>query len=225
MGVHEQEDELGTVIKNKARLVAQSFSKEEGINYDKTFTLVARIEAIRIFLAFDTYMNFIVYQMDVKSAFLNGKLKEEVYVKQPYGFESSEFPDYVYKLEKAFYGLKQAPRASLQINQDEKGISICQEKYTRELLKKYEISDSSSVKTSMVPLNNLGHDLAGFDLKEYSDLDYAHCNMDRKSTSGCCQILGGKLVCWGAKKKQSVAMSSLRLNMLLLLGVMQTSCR
>ncbi|GJY75864.1 retrovirus-related pol polyprotein from transposon TNT 1-94 [Tanacetum coccineum] len=333
-------------------MVAQGYSQEEGIDYDETFAPVARMEAIRIFLAFATYMNFKVYQMDVKSAFLNGKLKEEVYVKQPPGFESSEFPDYVCKLDKALYGLKQAPKAwyetlstfliqnkftrgridntlfiykskgdvllvqvyvddiifgstsyklckqfeklmtkkfemsmmgeltyflGLQIKQDDKGISICQEQYTRNLLKKYEISDSSSVKTPMVPPNNLGPDLAGkpvnetsyrgmigslmyltatrpdiqfstvlcaryqsnpkeshltavkrilrylkgtptlglyypkclgFDLKGYSDSDYAGCNMDRKSTSGACQILGGKLVCWSAKKQQSVAMSS-----------------
>ncbi|GJU91935.1 retrovirus-related pol polyprotein from transposon TNT 1-94 [Tanacetum coccineum] len=88
-------DETGIVIKNKARLVAQGYNQQEGIDYDETFAPVARLEAIRIFLAFATYMNFIVYQMDVKSAFLNGKLKEEVYVKQPLGFESSEFPSHV----------------------------------------------------------------------------------------------------------------------------------
>ncbi|GJT00837.1 retrovirus-related pol polyprotein from transposon TNT 1-94 [Tanacetum coccineum] len=104
-----KKDEHGTTTKNKARLVAQGYSQEEGIDYDETFAPVARMEAIRIFLAFATYMNFKVYQMDVKSAFLNGKLKEEVYVKQPPGFESSEFPDYVCKLDKALYGLKQAP--------------------------------------------------------------------------------------------------------------------
>nr|GEX22866.1 retrovirus-related Pol polyprotein from transposon TNT 1-94 [Tanacetum cinerariifolium] len=96
----------------------------------------------------------------------------------------------------------------LQIKQDNKGILIYQQPYTRNLLKKYEISDTSLVKTPMVPPNNLGPDLAGFDLKGYSDADYAGCNMDRKSTSGACQILGGKLVCWSAKKQQSVAMSS-----------------
>ncbi|GJY63390.1 retrovirus-related pol polyprotein from transposon TNT 1-94 [Tanacetum coccineum] len=106
-----KKDKHGTTTKNKARLVAQGYSQEEGIDYDETFAPVARMEAIRIFLDFATYMNFKVYQMDVKSAFLNGKLKEEVYVKQPLGFESSEFPDYVCKLDKALYGLKQAPRA------------------------------------------------------------------------------------------------------------------
>ncbi|GJS17079.1 retrovirus-related pol polyprotein from transposon TNT 1-94 [Tanacetum coccineum] len=101
----------GIVIKNKARLVAQGYNQQECIDYDETFAPIARLEAIRIFLAFATYMNFIIYQMDVKSAFLNGKLKEEVYVKQPPSFESNEFPNHVCKLEKALYGLKQAPRA------------------------------------------------------------------------------------------------------------------
>ncbi|GJS50186.1 retrovirus-related pol polyprotein from transposon TNT 1-94 [Tanacetum coccineum] len=104
-------EETGIVIKNKARLVAQGYNQQEGIDYDETFAPVTRLEAIIIFLAFATYINFIVYQMDVKSAFLNGKLKEEVYVKQPPDFESNEFPNRVCKLYKALYGLKQAPRA------------------------------------------------------------------------------------------------------------------
>ncbi|GJW21821.1 retrovirus-related pol polyprotein from transposon TNT 1-94 [Tanacetum coccineum] len=236
-----KKDKHGITTKNKARLVVQGYSQEEGIDYDETFAPVVRIEAIRIFLAFATYMNFKVYQIDVKSAFLNGKLIKEVYVKQPPGFESSEFPDYVCKLDKALYGLKQAPKAcmmgeltyflGLQIKKDEKGISICQEQYIRNLLKKYKISNSSLVKTPIVPPNNLDPDLAGkpsnpkeslltavkrilkylkgtptlglcypkclgFDLKGYSDSDYAWCNKDRKSTSakaeyvtaaaGCC---------------------------------------
>ncbi|GJT21498.1 retrovirus-related pol polyprotein from transposon TNT 1-94 [Tanacetum coccineum] len=173
-----KKDKHGITIKNKARLVAQGYSQEEGIDYDETFAPVARIEAIRIFLAFATYMNFKVYQMDVKSAFLNGKLKEEVYVKQPPGFESSEFPDYVCNLDKALYGLKQAPKAcmigeltyflGLQIKQDDKGISIFQEQYTRNLLKKYENFDSSSVKTPMVPPNKIGHNLASKPVNETS---------------------------------------------------------
>ncbi|GKC27294.1 retrovirus-related pol polyprotein from transposon TNT 1-94 [Tanacetum coccineum] len=200
------------------------------------------MEAIKIFLAFATYMNFTVFQMDVKSAFLNGKLKEEVYVKLPPSFESSKFPAYVCKLDKALYGLKQAPKAwyetlstfliqnkfamerinnllfiykskgdvllvqvyvddiifgstsyklykqfeklmtnkfemsvmgeliyflRLQIKQDGKGISICQEQYTRNLLKKYEISYYSLVKTMVSP-NNLGPDLTGKPVSETS---------------------------------------------------------
>ncbi|GJY24617.1 retrovirus-related pol polyprotein from transposon TNT 1-94 [Tanacetum coccineum] len=104
-------DKTRIVIQNKARLIAQGYNQQEGIDYDETFAPFARLEAIRIFLAFATYMNFIVYQMDVKSAFLNDKLKEEVYVKQPPGFESNEFPNHVCKLDKSLYGLKQAPRA------------------------------------------------------------------------------------------------------------------
>nr|GEW24503.1 retrovirus-related Pol polyprotein from transposon TNT 1-94 [Tanacetum cinerariifolium] len=104
-----KKDETRIVIKNKARLVAQCYNRQEGIDYNETLAPVARLEAIRIFLAFATYMNFIVYQMDVNSAFLSGKLKEEVYVKQPPGFESNEFPNHVFKLDKALYGLKQAP--------------------------------------------------------------------------------------------------------------------
>nr|GEX62432.1 hypothetical protein [Tanacetum cinerariifolium] len=129
-----KKDEHGITTKDKARLVAQGYSQEEGIGYNKTFSPVARVEAIRIFLAFAIYMNFKVYQIDVKSAFLNGKIKEEVYVKQPPGFESSEFPDYVYKLDKALYGLKQAPRACLvcKISVQSKGItSNCYEKNPR----------------------------------------------------------------------------------------------
>ncbi|GKB87392.1 retrovirus-related pol polyprotein from transposon TNT 1-94 [Tanacetum coccineum] len=297
-----KKDENGTTTKNKAILVAQGYSQEEGIDYDETFAPVARMEAIRIFLAFATYMNFKVYQMDVKSAFLNGKLKEEVYVKQPPGFESSEFPDYVCKLDKALYGLKQAPKAwyetlstfliqnkfakeridnTLFIYKSKGDVLLVQvyvddiifgstsyklcKQFEKLMTKKFEMSmmgkltyflGFSSVKTPMVPPNNLGPDLAGkpvnetsyrgmigyqsnpkeshlisvkriliylkgtptlglyypkcssFDLKGYSNSDYVGCNMDIKSTSGACQLLGGKLVCWSAKKQQSVAMSS-----------------
>ncbi|KAD3640121.1 hypothetical protein E3N88_29344 [Mikania micrantha] len=104
-------DENGQIIKNKARLVVQGFSQEEGIDYDETFAPVARLEAIRLFLAYAALHNLKVFQMDVKSAFLYGKIKEEVYVCQPPGFEDNKHPDWVYKLDKALYGLKQAPRA------------------------------------------------------------------------------------------------------------------
>ncbi|GJX10429.1 putative ribonuclease H-like domain-containing protein [Tanacetum coccineum] len=106
-----KKDERGVVVRNKARLVAQGHRQEEGIDYDEVFAPVARLEAIRIFLAFASYMGFIVYQMDVKSAFLYGKIDEEVYVSQPPGFLDPKYPQKVYKVVKALYGLHQAPRA------------------------------------------------------------------------------------------------------------------
>ncbi|GJT60489.1 retrovirus-related pol polyprotein from transposon TNT 1-94 [Tanacetum coccineum] len=104
-------DELGGILKNKARLVARGYRQEEGIDFEESFAPVARLEAIRIFIAFAAHMNMIVYQMDVKIAFLNGILREEVFVSQPDGFVDPENPNHVYKLNKALYGLKQAPRA------------------------------------------------------------------------------------------------------------------
>ncbi|GKC36263.1 retrovirus-related pol polyprotein from transposon TNT 1-94 [Tanacetum coccineum] len=104
-------DESGGVLKNKAQLVAQGFRQEEGINFEESLSSVARIEAIHIFVAYATHKNMTIYQMDVKMAFLNGKLKEEVYVSQPGGFVDQDNPSHVYKLKKALYGLKQAPRA------------------------------------------------------------------------------------------------------------------
>ncbi|GJV15992.1 putative ribonuclease H-like domain-containing protein [Tanacetum coccineum] len=106
-----KKDERGVVVKNKARLVAQIHRQEKGIDYDEVFAHVARIKAIRIFLAFASYIGFIVYQMDVKSAFLYGKIDEEVYVSQPPGFLDPKYPKKVYKVVKALYGLHQAPRA------------------------------------------------------------------------------------------------------------------
>ncbi|GKE69714.1 putative ribonuclease H-like domain-containing protein, partial [Tanacetum coccineum] len=106
-----KKDKRGIVIKNKARLAAQGYKQEEQIDYDEVFALVSRIEAIRLFLAYALFKDFVVYQMDVKSAFLYGKIEEEVYVCQPPGFEDPDFPDRVYKVEKALYGLHQAPRA------------------------------------------------------------------------------------------------------------------
>ncbi|KAK6139469.1 hypothetical protein DH2020_026783 [Rehmannia glutinosa] len=104
-------DEQGNIVRNKARLVAQGYCQEEGIDYDETFAPVALLEVIRILLAYSCFKNFKLYQMDVKSAFLNGFIQEEVYVKQPPGFENFSRPNDVYKLKKALYGLKQAPRA------------------------------------------------------------------------------------------------------------------
>ncbi|GJY43936.1 retrovirus-related pol polyprotein from transposon TNT 1-94 [Tanacetum coccineum] len=104
-------DKLGGVLKNKARLVARGYSQEEGIDFEESFDPVARLEAIRIFIAYAAHMNMTVYQMDVKTAFLNDILREEVYVSQPDGFVDQDNSNHVYKVKKALYGLKQAPRA------------------------------------------------------------------------------------------------------------------
>ncbi|GJW34290.1 retrovirus-related pol polyprotein from transposon TNT 1-94 [Tanacetum coccineum] len=105
------QDEDQTVIRNKARLIAKGYAQEEGIDFEESFALVARLEAVRIFVAYATHKSFLIYQMDVKTAFLNGPLKEEVYVEQPDGFVDPDHPDKVYRLRKSIYGLKQASRA------------------------------------------------------------------------------------------------------------------
>nr|GEZ22502.1 putative ribonuclease H-like domain-containing protein [Tanacetum cinerariifolium] len=129
-----KKDERGIVVKNKARLVAQGHTQEEGIDYEEVFALVARIEAIRLFLAYASFMGFMVYQMDVKSAFLYETIKEEVYVCQPLGFEDPDYPDKVYKVVKALYGLHQDPRA-------------CRDKYVAEILRKFRLTDGKLAST------------------------------------------------------------------------------
>nr|GFA58179.1 retrovirus-related Pol polyprotein from transposon TNT 1-94 [Tanacetum cinerariifolium] len=117
-------DELGGILKNKACLVACGYHQEEGIDFEESFAPGARLEAIRIFLAYAAHKNMVVYQMDVKTAFLNGNLREEVYVSQSDGFVDPDNPNHVYKLKKALYGLKQASRtwydmlSSFLISQD-----------------------------------------------------------------------------------------------------------
>ncbi|KAI3744783.1 hypothetical protein L1987_57875 [Smallanthus sonchifolius] len=328
------------VVKNKERLVVQGFYQQEGLDYTKVYAPVARIEAIRLFLAYATYVGFKVYQLDVKSAFLYGKVHEEVYVTQPPGFEDPYNINKVYKLDKELYGLHQAPRAwyetlskhllsngfdrgqidltlfirkaggdillvqvyvddiifgstnegmcrefekvmkskfemsnmgelsfflGLQVSQREDGIYLHQTKYVQDILSKYKMNDSSTYGTP-IPVNhglhpykdgkdvdsrlyhgmirslmyltasrpdimfvvclcsrfqsqpNESHMIAvkrifrylkgkpqlrlwyskqqSFDFKAYTDSDYGSCNLDRKSTSGGCQFLGGRLVSW-----------------------------
>jgi hypothetical protein len=103
---HNKQDEHGVVTRNKARLVAKGYSQVEGLNFNETFAPIAKLESIRMLLAYAIHHSFKLYQMDVKSAFLNGLIKEEVYVEQPSGFESEGYPNHVYKLHKALYGLK-----------------------------------------------------------------------------------------------------------------------
>nr|GEY20025.1 retrovirus-related Pol polyprotein from transposon TNT 1-94 [Tanacetum cinerariifolium] len=106
-----KKDEEQTVIRNKARLVAKGYAQEEGIDFEESFAPVARLEAVRIFVTYDAHKSFPIYQMDVKTTFLNGPLKEEVYVTQPDGFVDPDHLEKAYRLRKALYGLKQDPRA------------------------------------------------------------------------------------------------------------------
>ncbi|KAJ1704622.1 hypothetical protein LUZ63_004403 [Rhynchospora breviuscula] len=345
-------DELGNVIRNKARLVAQGFKQQEGIDFEETFAPVARLESIRMLLAYASNKGFTLFQMDVKSAFLNGWIDEEVYVQQPPGFVDHFNPNHVFKLHKALYGLKQAPRAwygrlctflldngfirgkmdttlftkkkddhlllvqiyvddiifgstnatlaqefsslmssefemsmmgelnfflGLQIKQLQDGIFISQTKYAKELIKKFGVEDSKSLDTPMGKSANIDADEKGkpmditlyrgiigsllyltasrpdimyavclcaryqanpkeshhkavkrilryvkgtqnlglwygkqteLDLVGYTDADFAGDRMDRKSTSGTCQFLGGSLVSWSSRKQTSVALST-----------------
>ncbi|GJY37657.1 retrotransposon protein, putative, ty1-copia subclass [Tanacetum coccineum] len=129
--------------------------QEEGIDFKESFILVARIEAIRIFVANAAHKNMTIYQMDIKMAFLNGELKEEVYVSQPEGFVDQDNPSHVYKLKKALCGLKQAPRAC------PRGIFINQSKYASEIVKKYGLHTNDSVDTPMIENKKLDEDLQG----------------------------------------------------------------
>ncbi|GJZ50286.1 putative ribonuclease H-like domain-containing protein [Tanacetum coccineum] len=182
-------DELGGILKNKARLVTRGYHQEEGIYFEESFAPVARLEAVRIFLAYAAHMNMIVYQMDVKTAFLNDILREEVYVSQPDGFVDSNNPNHVYRLKKALYGLKQAPRAwydlllsfllskgfskgkvdpTLFVRREGKdiilsprGIFLNQSKYALESLKKYGMESCDPVDTPMVEKSKLDEDILG----------------------------------------------------------------
>ncbi|GKE48481.1 retrovirus-related pol polyprotein from transposon TNT 1-94 [Tanacetum coccineum] len=132
----------------------QGFRQEEGINFEESFAPVARIEAIRIFVANVAHKNITIYQMDVKMAFLNGELKEEVYASQPEGFVDQDNLSHVYKLKKALYGLS-------TILQSPRGIFINQSKYDSEIVKKYGLHSTNSVDTPMIENKKLDEDLQG----------------------------------------------------------------
>ncbi|GKA82623.1 putative ribonuclease H-like domain-containing protein [Tanacetum coccineum] len=230
--------ERGIVIKNKARLVAQGYTQEEGIDYDEVFALVARIEAIRLFLAYASFKDIIVYQMDVESAFLYGKIKNDVYVYQPPGFEDPEFSNKVYKMssmgELTFF-------LGLQVTQKDDGIFISQDKYVDVILKKFGFSTVKTTSTPMETSKPLLKDVEAedvdvhlyrsmirsliylkgqpklglwypkdspFDLKAYTDSDYAGASLDKKSTTGGCQFLRRRLISWQCKKQTIVANST-----------------
>nr|GEX55893.1 retrovirus-related Pol polyprotein from transposon TNT 1-94 [Tanacetum cinerariifolium]GEY33069.1 retrovirus-related Pol polyprotein from transposon TNT 1-94 [Tanacetum cinerariifolium] len=201
-------DKRGIMIRNKARLVTQGYTQEEGIDYDEVFALVAIIKAIRLFLAYASFKDFMVYQMDVKSAFLYGKIEEEVYVCQLPGFEDPDFPDRVYKVEKALYELHQAPRAWFT---EVKTASAPME--TQKPLLKDEDGDKVDVHMYRYLKGQLKLGLwypkdSPFNLVAYIDSDYAGASLDRKSTTGGCQFLGCILISWQCKK-QTVVVNSI----------------
>nr|GEW67020.1 hypothetical protein [Tanacetum cinerariifolium] len=180
-------DDKKTVMQNKSRLVVRGYRPEEGIDFKESFALVARMEAVRIFLAYAAHKSFTVCQMDVKTAFLHGSLKEDVYVCQPEGFIDADHPSHVYKLKKALYGLKQASKAwytqlfsdlmksrfkmsmmgemtfflGLQVNQSPYGIFINQSIYMLEILKKYGMESCDLVGTPMEIKDKLDLDQNG----------------------------------------------------------------
>ncbi|GJV73715.1 retrovirus-related pol polyprotein from transposon TNT 1-94 [Tanacetum coccineum] len=148
-------DEYGGVLKNKARLVAKGYRQEEGTDFEESFALAIQIKAIRIFLAYVAHKNMVVFQMDVKTPFMNMILKEEVYVSQPKGFVDQDHPNHVFRLKKALFGLKQAPRAC------PKGIFINQSKYVLEILKKFGLEQSDVVDIPMMERLKLDEDTNG----------------------------------------------------------------
>ncbi|GKA97330.1 retrovirus-related pol polyprotein from transposon TNT 1-94 [Tanacetum coccineum] len=187
-------DEFGEVLKNKARLVAQGFRKEEGIDFEKSFAPVTRKEAICIFVANAAHKNITIYQMDVKTAFLNGELKEEVCVSQTEGFVDQDKPTHVYKLKKALYGLKQAPRVwgnqlmlhFIKVKPTKKNLNVV--KWIFQYLK-------GTINMGLWYLKD-----TGMSVTAYADADHAGCQDTRRSTSGSAQFLGDKLVSWSSMK-------------------------
>nr|GEV07957.1 hypothetical protein [Tanacetum cinerariifolium] len=248
--------------------------RDKGINYEEVFSLVARIESIRLFLAYASFMGFMVYQMDVKSAFMYGTIEEEVYVYQPPGFEDPDYPDNAYKVVKALYGLHQAPRAC---KAEARWDIISQDKYVAKILRKFGLTDGKPAGTPIDTEKHLLKDIDGedvdvhtyrsmigslmyltssrldimfavhacarfqvtpkvshlhavkriyrylkgkphlglwypkdspFSLVAYLDSDYAGASLDRKSTTGGCQFLRCRLICWQCKKQTVIATSS-----------------
>nr|GEW57976.1 retrovirus-related Pol polyprotein from transposon TNT 1-94 [Tanacetum cinerariifolium] len=230
-------DEFGGVLKNKARLVAQGFRHKEGINFEESFSPVARIEVICIFIANAAHKNMTIFQMDVKMAFLNGELKEEVFVSQLEGFVDQDNPSHVYKLKKALYGLKQAPRAWNSANSpvtSGEGVLHSITRITRLVKLQGKPVDATLYRGmigSLMYLTSSRPDLTyavclclwyskdtGMSLTTYAYADYARCQDTRRSTSGSAQFTDDKLVSWSSKKQKCTAISSTKAEYIALSG-------
>ncbi|GJS63806.1 retrovirus-related pol polyprotein from transposon TNT 1-94 [Tanacetum coccineum] len=223
-------DENDVVSRNKARLVAQGYNQQESIDYDKTYAPVARLEYIRILLAYSYALDFKLFQMDVKSAFLNGFINEEIYVAQPPRFIYFEKLNYVYKLKKALYGLKQAPKAwydrlkAFLIKPEYKmgmvdNILFTKKKSSNLIIVHiyvYDIIFGLTCQDMCDEFAKIMHDefemsmmgelnfFYGLQIKQMEDGDY----VDRKSTSGICMFVGRCLTSWFSKKQTALAIST-----------------
>nr|GEV14399.1 retrovirus-related Pol polyprotein from transposon TNT 1-94 [Tanacetum cinerariifolium] len=199
-------DENCIVSRNKARLVAQGYNQQEGIDYDGTYALVARLESIRILLAYDCALDVKLFQMDVKNAFLNDFINEKVYVAQPLRFIDFEKPNHVYKLNKALYGLKQEPKAWPDIM-----FSVCLCARFQEAPKTSHLEAVKCIFRYIKGTTHLGLWYPkGTDIETvvYADSDYAGDYVDRKSTSGICTFVGCCLTSWFSKKQTALAIST-----------------
>ncbi|GJY58362.1 retrovirus-related pol polyprotein from transposon TNT 1-94 [Tanacetum coccineum] len=186
-------DAENIVIRNKSHLVAKGYKQEECIDFEESFALVARLQAVRIFVAYAAHKNFTVFQMDVKTTFLYGPLKEEVYVSQLDGFVDPDFPNHVYRLKKALYGLKQAPRACRP--DIAFATFVCARYQARPIVK--DLKEVKSIFWYLRQSYNMGlwyPKDSEFERIAYSDADNAGCKDDCKSTSRGIQFLGDKLV-------------------------------
>ncbi|GJR84872.1 retrovirus-related pol polyprotein from transposon TNT 1-94 [Tanacetum coccineum] len=213
LAIRVKTDEFGGVLKNKSRLVAQGFWQEEGIDFEESFALAARIEAIRIFVANAANKNMTIFQMDVKTSFLNGDLIEEVYISQPEGFVDQDNPSHVYKHKKALYGPKQAPRTCDSVDTPVVEKSKLDEDLHRKLV---DATLYRGMIGSLMYLTSNRPDLiyavclcaryqakptekhlnvdTGMSLTAYADANHARCQDTRRSTSGSAQFLGDKLM-------------------------------
>nr|GEU88553.1 ribonuclease H-like domain, reverse transcriptase, RNA-dependent DNA polymerase [Tanacetum cinerariifolium] len=180
-------------------------TQEEGINYEEVFAPDVRVEAIRLFLAYASFIAFMVYQMDVKSTFLYETIKEEVYVCQPLGFKDPDYPDKIYKVVKELYGLHQAPRAWYETLAN----YLLENGFQRgKIIKKQKVKRMFRYLKGKPHLGLWYPKDSFFNLVAYSDSDYAGASLDRKSTTRGCQFLVCRLISWQCKKQTVVATSS-----------------
>ncbi|GJU43536.1 retrovirus-related pol polyprotein from transposon TNT 1-94, partial [Tanacetum coccineum] len=199
-------DELGGILKNKARLVARGYRQEEGIDFEESFAPVARLEAIRFFLAFAAHMNMTIYQMDVKTTFLNGILREEVYVSQPDGFVDQDNPNHEFS--------KGTVDPTLFIRRQGKDIILAKptEKHLHAVKRIFKYLRGIVNQGLWYPKDS------SIALTDFADADHAGCQDTRQSTSGSMRLLGDRILSWSSKRQKSIAISSTEAEYIVLSG-------